>query len=351
MRFRKFLKTTLLSLFLLPCSAQESESEEIPRSYVLKPKDQIHVSVYREEGLEKEVSLSLTGEASFDFIGVVNLKGLTLEEARNKIADAYDDGWLVEPEVTLDLIKSAPEIVQVMGAIKNPISIEIEGGKKLDLASAIQKAGGFTSDADPSKITVKRDGQQVSYHYASIFRDKNPLIVPLIDGDSVDIGFDPNAGAVVQVIGQVQTVGQVPYTPNLDVKTAIGSRGGRTENAATGGFSINRNGKTISATLKTKLQPNDVLNIPINPLVGKYVLVGGEVSRSGKVQFNLSGRMSIIEAITAVGGEKETGDLSKISVLRNGRPIAVNLKSINAGGTNMFMLAPGDTITIPARKW
>lgn len=352
MKIFNLLKVILFLAIPLQAHAQPGEEIEGIASYRLKPGDTVNLTVFREDDLEKKVTLTHTGGAAFRFIGTLQLAGLSLEEARQKITAAYDDGWLVEPEVTLDLVSASDETVTVMGAVAKPDTFVIPQGEGLglDLTSALAQAGGLNSSADPAKITVKRGGRQETYHYASI-TSATAQPIKLIHGDIIDVGINPNIGTVVQVIGEVKTPGPVAYQPNLDVQVALGNRGGPTENASRGGYTIKRGGSTIQASLNTKMKPGDVLNIPTNGLVGKFVTITGEVNRPSNVPFSLDGGMSVLDALTKAGGVKETGNLSKANLLRNGKASRINIADMKTGKAAMLMLQPGDSVDVPQRRW
>jgi protein involved in polysaccharide export with SLBB domain len=67
-------------------------------------------------------------------------------------------------------------------------------------------------------------------------------------------------------------------------------------------------------------------------------------------------RVSVYEAIAEAGGVLNTGDKSKVFILRrqtdgNLRPIFVNIKDIERGRTKeMAFLVPGDQVVVPGNK-
>ena len=79
--------------------------------YKLKANDQIELTVFQEQDLSKKVKLTQNGEATFSLIGTQKLSGLSLAEATELIRKAYATSYLVNPNVTLNLLNSATETV------------------------------------------------------------------------------------------------------------------------------------------------------------------------------------------------------------------------------------------------
>lgn len=320
----------------------------------LKPGDEVQIEVVQEKDLNTVATLTPNGEVSLLYIGMVNLNDKTVNEASDMIRKAYADGWLVNPTVVVKPTKIADEFVYVDGAVINPQPIVIPQGQDLglDLATAIARAGSFTSNADKSRIEVTRGTQKKIYDWRQLV-GKNAVPVPLINGDSIRVGVDPNAGATVSVIGQVANSIPIPLTPQMTAEVAIGMSGGRTASAAKKGLTITRKGRTFDATGATTLQPGDVVTVLINPNAGKFVEVGGLVNRPGNVKFNLNGVMTLREAIGAAGGIARSGNAKEITVTRSrdGRTENHNLAAMRSGKIKMARVFPGDAIFVQRRNW
>lgn len=129
--------------------------------YALQPYDLIHVVIFQEPDLERQVRLSANSEVTLPLIGLVNLKDKTIAEAQRMIRDLYNKDYLVNPEVTLTVLEYAKETVNVLGSVSNPGAIPIPPDQPLNLVDAITRAGGFTRLADRRKVKLSepnRDG-------------------------------------------------------------------------------------------------------------------------------------------------------------------------------------------------
>jgi polysaccharide export outer membrane protein len=104
-------------------------------------------------------------------------------------------------------------------------------------------------------------------------------------------------------------------------------------------------------TLNIDLQPNDVVNIPVDRILTVYVY--GEVKNPGAIQFKQSQKISLLQAIAQAGGPTEWASKSRVSITRKGTgagkemKIYVNLKQVISGKTSDILLEEGDVIIIP----
>lgn len=103
--------------------------------------------------------------------------------------------------------------------------------------------------------------------------------------------------------------------------------------------------------LNIDLQPNDVVNIPVDQLVTVYVY--GKVKTPGAIQFKQSQKITLLQAIAQAGGPTEWAKESRIMIKRkpagSGKEmkIFVNLKDVIAGKRADIMLEEGDVIIVP----
>jgi polysaccharide export outer membrane protein len=99
------------------------------------------------------------------------------------------------------------------------------------------------------------------------------------------------------------------------------------------------------------LQPNDVVNIPVDRTLTVYVY--GEVKSPGAIQFKQSQKFTLLQAIAQAGGPTEYAAKSRVTIKRKtggtGKEmkIPVNLKDIISGKTSDILLEEGDVIIIP----
>lgn len=96
------------------------------------------------------------------------------------------------------------------------------------------------------------------------------------------------------------------------------------------------------------------VSVSLDKAVSATYSVIGDVAQPGVR--TMTHRYSITEALAMAGGVLETGDKSKVVILRqqadgNVRPIFVNVKKIERGqAKEMAFLVPGDQVVVPGNK-
>jgi polysaccharide export outer membrane protein len=99
------------------------------------------------------------------------------------------------------------------------------------------------------------------------------------------------------------------------------------------------------------LQPNDVVNVPIDQMLTVYVY--GEVKNPGAIQFKQSKKITLLQAIAQAGGTTEWASKSSVMIKKKekatGKEIkmTVNLKNMLNGRTPDIVLEEGDVVIVP----
>lgn len=96
------------------------------------------------------------GMLTFPFIGSVRASGRTVEELRKDLATRLTE-YFPAPQVDVRIATFNSKRVVVGGEVASPVTQFIRA-TPLTLLEAINAAGGMTTDADPSAITVRRKG-------------------------------------------------------------------------------------------------------------------------------------------------------------------------------------------------
>jgi protein involved in polysaccharide export with SLBB domain len=132
-----------------------------PSDYKLSSDDQIAVDVFGEDDLRTGARLNADGAVSLPLLGSVQLAGLTLNQAANKLTGLYGRDYLVNPKVSVMLIAYARRRFTVLGQVNRPGSYDMpdDSLSGIDLLEAIAIAGGYTRIAAPERISVKRRHQ------------------------------------------------------------------------------------------------------------------------------------------------------------------------------------------------
>jgi protein involved in polysaccharide export with SLBB domain len=129
-----------------------------PEGYQLNANDSIGVEVFGEDDLKTVVRLNGEGMVSLPLIGPVNLRGLTLSQATNRVTELYARDYLVNPKLNVVLVGYAKRRFTVLGQVSRPGSYEMPDSSPggIDLLEAVAMAGGYTRIAAPERVSVRR---------------------------------------------------------------------------------------------------------------------------------------------------------------------------------------------------
>jgi polysaccharide export outer membrane protein len=127
-----------------------------PSDYVLQPADVIRVIVFQEPDLQRDVRITQEGTINLPLIGHVDLRGKSVRQAEELIQRLYDKDYLVNPQITVNVLQYTPRTVQVLGAVNNPGDVAFTPEQRMNLLEAVARAGGFSRLADRRKLRLTR---------------------------------------------------------------------------------------------------------------------------------------------------------------------------------------------------
>ena len=159
-----FIKSSFLFVFfLLVCSVCLAESQPAPvkpgapahpapvsKEYRINSGDVLDISVWKEEGLTKDVLVRPDGGISFPLIGDLFVQGATVDDVTGQIIERLST-YLTDPVVTV-AIKHSNQKFYVVGKVNKPG--DIMSPSPLTVMQALSMAGGLTPFADQDDITV-----------------------------------------------------------------------------------------------------------------------------------------------------------------------------------------------------
>jgi protein involved in polysaccharide export with SLBB domain len=127
--------------------------------YVLQPQDVLRIFVFQHDDINKQtesVSISKEHTITLPLVRSVNLRGKTVRQAEEMIRAVYDKDYLVNPQVSVQVLKYAERSVNIVGQVNKPGRIEFPQERELSIVEAITLAGGFTRLADLKKVKLTR---------------------------------------------------------------------------------------------------------------------------------------------------------------------------------------------------
>lgn len=188
---KKSLKLIALS-FVLCSIATSLYAVEVP-AYTVRPGDVLQVTVWKEDGLDREVLVLPDGTIDFPLIGSMSAKDQTTSALQATIKDKLRR-FIPDAAVTVVVKAALGHTVSVIGQVAKPG--EIVMGHRLTVMQALSQAGGLTPYASESKILILRheNGKETSlpFPYDDVIKgkelDKDLVLEP---GDVVVV---PTAG-------------------------------------------------------------------------------------------------------------------------------------------------------------
>jgi polysaccharide export outer membrane protein len=224
--------------------AQVGSPAPIPRAdYIIGREDLLEIGVFEQPDLTRTVRVSGDGTISLPLLGVIPLEGLSTNEAEKKLRELLSDKYLTDPQVWVFVKEAKSKKISVVGAVKQPGTIEMLGNRSL--LEAISEAGGLTDQAgqelyvlrpDPSGATTRLD-----VDLDDLMINGNPeLNIPIRPGDVIHVPIDRILR--VYVDGAVRKPGEVEYKASrpLNLVQAIAAAGGLSERASQKGILVIR---------------------------------------------------------------------------------------------------------------
>lgn len=146
-----------------PISAGEryATSQGFNEVYTLGAGDKIRMSVFNEQQLNGEFTVSADGEISLPLIGNVPVGGKPIDAVSREVQAKLADGYLLNPRVTMEVVTYRPFFI--LGEVRSPGQYPYLSG--LTALNAIATAQGFTPRARKRTVLIRRFGDQYEQEY------------------------------------------------------------------------------------------------------------------------------------------------------------------------------------------
>ena len=169
-------------------------------------------------------TVSSEGKIQFPYAGDFKVEGLTELQARDLLIERLSN-YIKKPEVTLRVMSFRSKRVYVDGEVKLPGIVQIDD-IPLSLPEAINRAGGFTTLGDQSRIKVTRKGKNYLVDMTRLIADGiDPSHIMLSNGDILRVSSLDESK--VFVIGEVvKPISLTLRHGRLSLNEAIGEAGG-----------------------------------------------------------------------------------------------------------------------------
>ena len=161
-----------------PAKKAQGEITADSDQYIIGPEDMLHIYVWREESLTKQVPVRIDGKISLPLVDDVQAAGLTPLQLKNKLTEQLK-GFVDNPTVTVTVMQANSFKVYVSGEVKSPGIHSIRS--EVTLVKLIMLVGGFTEWANKRKILIitKENGKEkrITANYNRIIDGDDPDVV------------------------------------------------------------------------------------------------------------------------------------------------------------------------------
>ena len=260
--------------------------------YVLGPGDQISLHVLGVDEIgEKPMLVDLNGYLHIPLAGEVRVSGLTVEQLESKIG-ALLKPYVLHPDVSVSVVEFRSQPVSVIGAVRNPGTLQLRGRKSL--LEILSEAGGIdrTTAGTVLKITRREEWGTI----------------PLPNTTT-----DPTQQFSVAQINIRSLLSASHPEENIQIK------------------------------------PYDVVAVPHADTV--YVI--GEVVKAGGFLVTDGSDVTVLQALSMAGGLDKMAKPKEARILRRGNKeteraeIPVDIAQILSGKTSDVAMKPDDILFVP----
>jgi len=333
----------------------------IPKYYNLGPGDEIIISLWGETNTYDSQVINRDGQIYIKNIGILNLSGKTVDEAKKYVISKYSRVYStllgVNPKSFIDITLGELKSVNVhfVGFVNIPGVHMIHPFS--NVITGLTQAGGINNKGSLRDIQIIRKSQKIGtvdvYNY--IFMGKTVGDVRLMDQDIIYI---PPRKSTIPITGRVRNPGYYEIIDKETIEDLIKIAGGKDVRAAKTVFvyknniASENNGYLLRPNQMSnfRLSDGDSIHVPLQPDIEWFVRIDGQIKNPG--QYPYQADMNLKQLIDATMSMEDsdfmqTVDLSRIIINRKNPTGEVPLKILVDLKNNNLALANGDHITIP----
>lgn len=163
----------------------------VDANYKLNPGDILEITVWKEEGLDRETLVLPDGTVAFPLVGTLRAAGKTAGQLQDEIKAGLQKA-IPDAPVTVVVKAAAGNVVDVIGQVVKPG--EFVAAHPLTVMQALSMAGGLTPYASESRISIVRHSPDGKDQHI-----KFPYYSDILDGKNLDKDIVLSPGDVVLV--------------------------------------------------------------------------------------------------------------------------------------------------------
>lgn len=147
-------------------------------AYQLAAGDRLKIGTFGHPDFSGEFQVDGEGNIAFPLLGAVAADGRTADELRQDLAFALDASYIVQPQVSVEVLTFRPFFV--LGQVNRPDTYVYRPG--LTVRQAVAMAGGFNRRAKTGSMTLLRESKLGTKTYRAT------PDTALLPGDTIEVG-------------------------------------------------------------------------------------------------------------------------------------------------------------------
>jgi protein involved in polysaccharide export with SLBB domain len=316
---------------------------------IVKPGDKLRLTCVEEPQLNNTYTVTKDGLIVLPFVGAIEVKNITVQEAAVKIAtELMQQRILRSATVGLEFDAPAAVGIQYSGAVEASGTFPFAEGLRL---SDVLRVARLRSDADISRVEViSFNGKRTSVKFVddpAAPLENNPYLKA---GDQIVVPAIARPENIF-ILGGVRNPGLRPMRTGMTLRSAIEDAGGFDVTGDPRRVRLEREKQPAiiydlgDANRDVTLQGGDRIVVELRP-TRQYVTVMGFVSRPGAVEYRDG--MTLMQALNDAGGVRDDVPVERVAVYNSKSdfraPAIYNLQRIVQGFLGDVMLEPGDRV-------
>ncbi|MDZ7601430.1 MAG: polysaccharide biosynthesis/export family protein [Hoeflea sp.] len=173
------LAAAMTSVMLAGCSAYQPAPkafhEAVMQPYRVDAGDRLRITVFEQTGLTGTYAIDQAGYIAFPLIGAVAARGHTLQELEGSIAASLRQGYLRDPDVSIEIDRYRSFFI--MGEVGQAGQYSYVAGMTVQKAIAI--AGGYSPRAHQRDVDITRTIN------GEILTGRVGITDPILAGDTI----------------------------------------------------------------------------------------------------------------------------------------------------------------------
>lgn len=311
-----------------------------PKNYVIGPGDELMIDIYGDSEASYNLKVSTEGNINVEYIGIVQVAGLTIEAATSRIrlqmtkVYAGLSSGSTKLNIAIGNIRSIKVILT--GEIVKPGTYTIPS--LANVFNALYSSGGPTDKGSFRNIELIRGGKKIGTLDIYDFLMKGDMAdnLRLQDQDIIRI---PVYQSRIEIVGEVKRPGIYELRAGESFKDLLNFAGDFTENAFKARVKVLKNTdierkiEDINSDSFGNYKPNSGDKYFIDRVLERFVnrvSIEGSVFRPG--QYELDPGLTISQLIAKAEGLKEGAFLQRAYITRLKPDNQIELISINLAG-------------------